>query len=304
MKNRGKYMNKKQPWRDLLVEDLSVADIVLLGIPFDENCSCGEGTRFAPDKLRELSGYLPPVTENGEIIFAKLFDFGNVDMEESIEFFFKKVATKAFEVISSGKFPIFLGGDHSVSIPLKQAFAKFHQGKRIGIIHFDAHADICDIYDDSKLSHASVNARALETGFKDSDIMMVGIRSFEIQELSFFENHPHQVLLASQLDSLKETGIANEIITYFASFDAIYLSVDIDVLDPAYAPGTGTPEAGGLSSRRLINIIRKLVQQLPIKAMDLVEISPPRDVNDITSWAGLKLLLEVFSIKGQKKGRN
>jgi agmatinase len=287
-----------------LVEDLSVADIVLLGIPFDENCSCGEGTRFAPDKLRELSGYLPPVTENGEIIFAKLFDFGNVDKEESIEFFFKKVATKAFEVISSGKFPIFLGGDHSVSIPLKQAFAKFHQGKRIGIIHFDAHADICDIYDDSKLSHASVNARALETGFKDSDIMMVGIRSFEIQELSFLENHPHQVLLASQLDSLKETGIANEIITYFASFDAIYLSVDIDVLDPAYAPGTGTPEAGGLSSRRLINIIRKLVQQLPIKAMDLVEISPPRDVNDITSWAGLKLLLEVFSIKGQKKGRN
>ena len=239
-------MNKKQPWRDLLVEDLSVADIVLLGIPFDENCSCGEGTRFAPDKLRELSGYLPPVTENGEIIFAKLFDFGNVDKEESIEFFFKKVATKAFEVISSGKFPIFLGGDHSVSIPLKQAFAKFHQGKRIGIIHFDAHADICDIYDDSKLSHASVNARALETGFKDSDIMMVGIRSFEIQELSFLENHPHQVLLASQLDSLKETGIANEIITYFASFDAIYLSVDIDVLDPAYAPGTGTPEAGGL----------------------------------------------------------
>lgn len=297
-------MNKKQPWRDLLVEDLSVADIVLLGIPFDENCSCGEGTRFAPDKLRELSGYLPPVTENGEIIFAKLFDFGNVDKEESIEFFFKKVATKAFEVISSGKFPIFLGGDHSVSIPLKQAFAKFHQGKRIGIIHFDAHADICDIYDDSKLSHASVNARALETGFKDSDIMMVGIRSFEIQELSFLENHPHQVLLASQLDSLKETGIANEIINYFASFDAIYLSVDIDVLDPAYAPGTGTPEAGGLSSRRLINIIRKLVQQLPIKAMDLVEISPPRDVNDITSWAGLKLLLEVFSIKGQKKGRN
>lgn len=297
-------MNKKQPWRDLLVEDLSVADIVLLGIPFDENCSCGEGTRFAPDKLRELSGYLPPVTENGEIIFAKLFDFGNVDKEESIEFFFKKVATKAFEVISSGKFPIFLGGDHSVSIPLKQAFAKFHQGKRIGIIHFDAHADICDIYDDSKLSHASVNARALETGFKNSDIMMVGIRSFEIQELSFLENHPHQVLLASQLDSLKETGIANEIITYFASFDAIYLSVDIDVLDPAYAPGTGTPEAGGLSSRRLINIIRKLVQQLPIKAMDLVEISPPRDVNDITSWAGLKLLLEVFSIKGQKKGRN
>lgn len=297
-------MNKKQPWRDLLVEDLSVADIVLLGIPFDENCSCGEGTRFAPDKLRELSGYLPPVTENGEIIFAKLFDFGNVDKEESIEFFFKKVATKAFEVISSGKFPIFLGGDHSVSIPLKQAFAKFHQGKRIGIIHFDAHADICDIYDDSKLSHASVNARALETGFKDSDIMMVGIRSFEIQELSFLENHPHQVFLASQLDSLKETGIANEIITYFASFDAIYLSVDIDVLDPAYAPGTGTPEAGGLSSRRLINIIRKLVQQLPIKAMDLVEISPPRDVNDITSWAGLKLLLEVFSIKGQKKGRN
>lgn len=297
-------MNKKQPWRDLLVEDLSVADIVLLGIPFDKNCSCGEGTRFAPDKLRELSGYLPPVTENGEIIFAKLFDFGNVDKEESIEFFFKKVATKAFEVISSGKFPIFLGGDHSVSIPLKQAFAKFHQGKRIGIIHFDAHADICDIYDDSKLSHASVNARALETGFNDSDIMMVGIRSFEIQELSFLENHPHQVLLASQLDSLKETGIANEIITYFASFDAIYLSVDIDVLDPAYAPGTGTPEAGGLSSRRLINIIRKLVQQLPIKAMDLVEISPPRDVNDITSWAGLKLLLEVFSIKGQKKGRN
>jgi agmatinase len=134
--------------------------------------------------------------------------------------------------------------------------------------------------------------------------MMVGIRSFEIQELPFLKNHPHQVLLASQLDTMQDFEIANEIITYFASFDAIYLSVDIDVLDPAYAPGPGTPEAGGLSSRRLLNIIRKLVRQLPIKAMDIVEISPPRDVNDITSWAALKLLLEIFSIKGQKRGRN
>jgi agmatinase len=206
--------------------------------------------------------------------------------------------------MATQKFPVFLGGDHSVSIPLKQAFAKLNQGKRLGIIHFDAHADICDIYDDSKLSHASVNARALENDFKDSDIMMVGIRSFEIQELPFLKNHPHQVLLASQLDTMQDFEIANEIITYFASFDAIYLSVDIDVLDPAYAPGTGTPEAGGLSSRRLLNIIRKLVRQLPIKAMDIVEISPPRDVNDITSWAALKLLLEIFSIKGQKRGRN
>lgn len=297
-------MNEKQPWRDLLVEDLSSADIVILGIPFDENCSCGKGARYAPDKLRELSGYLPPVTENGEIITARLFDFGNVEKNESIEAYFRKVEAKATEAMATQKFPVFLGGDHSVSIPLKQAFAKLNQGKRLGIIHFDAHADICDIYDDSKLSHASVNARALENDFKDSDVMMVGIRSFEIQELPFLKNHPHQVLLASQLDTMQDFEIANEIITYFASFDAIYLSVDIDVLDPAYAPGTGTPEAGGLSSRRLLNTIRKLVRQLPIKAMDIVEISPPRDVNDITSWAALKLLLEIFSIKGQKRGRN
>lgn len=283
----------KEIWRELQAQKLEEADCIVFGIPFDENCSCGRGASEAPDVIRELSKYLPPVTEDGYIINKRIFDYGNITKNSDVEKYFDLLCEEEGKLLKSNKFVIAIGGDHSVSIPLRKAFAKANSGKKIGLIHFDAHADFCDIYDDSKLSHASVNARSIEDGFSEESIMLVGIRSFEIQELKYFESHPKTVVLrSSELFEKKYKEIANEIKKHFKGYDAIYLSLDIDVLDPSIAPGTGTPETGGLNSRMLLEIIKNIMVELPIKAMDIVEVAPPRDINDITSWTALKIMLE------------
>lgn len=283
----------KEIWRELQAESIEKADSVVFGIPFDENCSCGRGASEAPDVIRELSKYLPPVTEDGYIINKKIFDYGNIVKEEDVEKYFNLLYKKEQELLKTGKFVIAIGGDHSVSIPLRKAFAEVNSNKKIGLLHFDAHADFCDIYDDSKLSHASVNARSIEDGFSEESIMLVGIRSFEIQELKYFESHPKTVVLkASELFEKKFKEVVKRIEKHFRGYDAIYLSLDIDVLDPSIAPGTGTPETGGLASRMLLEIIKKIMVDLPITAMDIVEVAPPRDINDITSWTALKIMLE------------
>lgn len=295
-------MEKDVAWRSLQTENIQEASVLILGIPFDENCSCGRGALFAPKKMRELSSYLPPVTEEGHHIKELIYDFGDINKTSSLVDYFSEIEQAASKLISYHKFSLFIGGDHSVGIPLKRAFTNYYQNKKIGLIHFDAHADLCDVYNQNPLSHASVNARALEDGFKTDSLFMLGIRSFEIQELELLKKHPEiKMLTAHQLSTLTEEEILKQLINTFSQYDALYLSLDIDVLDPAFAPGTGTPEAGGLSSRCLLGLIKSIVTNLPVKAMDIVEVSPPRDSNDITSWAALKILLEVIYAQGIKR---
>ncbi len=302
-------MSAKESWRELNTDNIETADVIIMGVPFDENVSCGRGSAQAPNKLRELSGYLPPVTEEGKILLGTtVCDFGDIEKSphENVPQYFTRIATKASKIFALGKFSIFMGGDHSISIPLRKAFATHYEGKKIGLIHFDAHADICDIYDGNKLSHASVTARSIEDGFESKNILAVGIRSFEIQELNFYAKHPEmRVITAHELFEKNLAYLLKEIYKIFdQSFGAIYLSIDIDCLDPAHAPGTGTPEAGGLTSRFLIETIKKLCEDLPIKAMDIVEVAPPHDVNDITSWAALKLMLEAIAFAKKNKENN
>lgn len=299
-------MSAKENWRELAIDNAADADVIIMGVPFDENVSCGKGTAEAPSKMRELSGYLPPVTEEGKIIKGlHVCDFGDVEksIHENVTQYFNRVSAKAEKVFGWDKFSVFLGGDHSISIPLRKAFSHYHHGKKIGLIHMDAHADYCDIYDDNKLSHACVNARSAEDGFEPKSILCFGIRSFEIQELDFFEKHPEsRVLTSHELFEKNADYAIQEIKRIFDdSYEAIYLSVDIDCLDPAYAPGTGTPESGGLSSRFLLEVIKRICAKLPIKALDIVEVSPPHDINDITSWAALKILLEAIYYSQRKE---
>jgi agmatinase len=299
-------MSKKEPWRELNNDNIDLADVIIMGVPFDENVSCGRGTAKAPSKMRDLSAYLPPVTEEGNILLGThICDLGDVEKHphENVIHFFSRISQKAMDIFELRKFPIFIGGDHSISIPLRKAFAQHNLGKKIGLIHFDAHADICDIYDGNKLSHASVSARSIEDGFFPESIIAIGIRSFEIQELEYYRKHPEmRVITAHEIfDKNVDFAVGEILKTLDHSYQAVYMSVDIDCLDPAYAPGTGTPEAGGLTSRFLLEMIKKLCKSLPIRAMDIVEVSPPNDVNDITSWAALKLILEVVAYAKKNK---
>ena len=193
---------------------------------------------------------------------------------------------------------IILGGDHSIAIASERAFYDdcVKRGKTPVIVHMDAHPDICDVYDGSKYSHACPIFRSLEYGFKPENIVLVGIRGFEAQEIETFKKNPKlDVFKAIDIKKLGPEQFLKYLVKKYSSKEyEIYFSYDIDANDPAYAPGTGTPEAFGLSNFETVAIATGLIANLNVTCMDLVEIAPPLDVNNITSWLGLKTLYEIF----------
>jgi agmatinase len=285
-------------FRDLTVEDINESNVILTGIPYDEGCSCGSGASLAPDRIRELSSFLPPLSMDGDLLTKiKLFDSG--DLIKTDERFFEILKNESLNRFKTNKFPIFIGGDHSVSIPLEQAFYDYavSLGKIPAIIHLDAHPDICDFYDGSKNSHACTNKRSIDYGYNPSDVVLIGIRGFEAQEVQYFSEHKElKVFTTNMCYELGINEIINQLKEKFDDRYAIYLSYDIDINDPSFAPGTGTPEAFGLTSRMVLELVLGLFKELPIKAFDIVEVSPRLDSNDITSWLALKTLYEIFKL--------
>lgn len=293
----------KKEFRDLVVENINEANVFICGVPYDKNASVGKGASLAPDTLRELSYDLPPLDMVGNLLTkVKLFDFGNFDGSD-----FSKLEDEIYhKLLKENGFHIILGGDHSIAIASERAF--FNHAKENGkvpvIIHIDAHPDICDVYHDSKYSHACPNFRAIEYGYEDKNITMVGIRGFEAQEIETFKKHP-AIDVFKAID-VKKLGVEALLTVLVAKYKdpkyEVYLSYDIDANDPAYAPGTGTPEAFGLTNFETLAIVTGLVSNLNVTCMDLVEIAPPLDVNNITSWLGLKTIYEIFNalIKADK----
>ncbi len=271
------------------------ANVFICGIPFDKNASVGKGASKAPDVLRELSYDLPALDMQGNLLTdVKIHDFGNFD-GENFDLLQHKLEKEFFK---EEGFHIVLGGDHSIAIPCERAFfesCKKHETTPV-IIHMDAHPDICDVYDGSKYSHACPIFRALEYGFEDGNVTLVGIRGFEAQEIETFKKHP--ALDVYKTIDIKKLGVENLLKVLIAKYKdpkyEIYFSYDIDANDPAYAPGTGTPEAFGLTNFETVTILTGIIATLNVTCMDLVEIAPPLDVNNITSWLGLKTLYEVF----------
>ncbi len=272
------------------------ANVFVCGVPFDGNASVGKGASFAPDKIRELSYDLPALDMVGNLLTkVKIFDCGNYDATnfETLTDNFRN------DFLPNDGFHIILGGDHSIAIASEKAFYEkaIQNGKTPVIIHMDAHPDICDVYEDSKYSHACPNYRALECGYEDKNITMIGIRGFEAQEIVTFKEHPNiDVFKAVDVKKLGVEGLLNYIVAKYKDPKyEIYLSYDIDANDPAYAPGTGTPEAFGLTNFETVAIVTGLISNLNVTCMDLVEIAPTLDVNNITTWLGLKTIYEIFN---------
>lgn len=295
----------EKEFRELTVKTKEEANVILVGIPYDGGCSCGSGASQAPKTIRELSSYLPPFTMDGsKIDNINIFDYGDIEI---VSDYYEEIEKKAKTIFSFNKFPLFIGGDHSVSISLEKAFLEHAQNnnKIPVIIHIDAHPDICDFYDNSYYSHACPNMRAIDNGYLPENIVLIGIRGYEEQEVKYLNNHPE--LKVYQASFLNDGGFSialEEIKKRFANDQyAIYLSYDIDANDPSFAPGTGTPEAFGLNSYKLMLFIKELFISLPIEAMDLVEVSPQLDNNNITSWLALKTIYEMFKIIGKRGNR-
>jgi agmatinase len=293
----------RAPWSSLASSD-DDAEIGVLGVPFDGAVSWRNGARHAPGRIRSITPHLAAVTEEGLRLQVRVKDYGDIEPDLNWPRYFETVEAAARQVITGQhRLAIFIGGDHSVGIPLFKAFAPTVAGP-VGYIQFDSHPDLCDNFEGHPWSHANTARRNVEQSNLSYDRMaFVGIRSFLTEELAIHEAHPAMGWhTARDLYRKGFSRIAQEVIEQMAGLEAIYFSLDIDGLDPACAPGTGTPEHGGPTTRECLEFLRILFEQLPIQAMDIVEISPPLDVADITSLAALKIMYEVFGFVQRKYG--
>jgi len=281
-------------WADLHRPDISPADadFSVLGLPFDGLASARLGAAQAPERIRMWSRHLTPFSEDrtrlGNLSICDLGDLAIVDPGVD----FPRIAEF---VASLPNIIITLGGDHSVSIPIFEAQRRRFAGKRLGVLWVDAHPDLCDEFDGSRLSHACVLRRALETGIDPLDVCLVGLRSWEEHELDLIENSGLHVYTAAAVAERGMPAIAAEVRSILAGCDAVHVSFDIDALDPSVAPGTGIPDFGGLSMREAL-ILLKAQQGLPLSGLDLVEVAPPLDPSEATVFAALKIIMEFIAV--------
>lgn len=270
------------------------ADILVLGLPFDGAASFRRGAAEAPDRIRSISGHIEATTEEGQFMDnIKVLDLGNLEPAELNQANYFKLVEKEAQAMFKEAFPTFIGGDHSVSLPLLKAATSIW-GKRLGVIHLDAHLDLCDRLNGNALSHGSTHRRVLEEGILPLEqIWFIGIRSYEKQELHFLEGQKPNIINASQMVRAGIKESAAKVLAGLQKVEAVYLTIDIDFLDPAFAPGTGTPKPGGFSSRELLDLLESFCT-LPLVGMDVVEVSPPLDHNDITSFAAQRAITETW----------
>ena len=268
------------------------ATFSVIGIPYDGAACARYGAAQGPERLRYWSQHMTPFSEDRTRLEAiSVCDLGDIEIRDQVTDFEKVRQT----VASLPNIPILLGGDHSVTIPILQGQRQRFAGKRLGVLWLDAHPDLCDVFTGSKLSHACVLRRGLEAGIQQKDVSMVGLRSWEAQELDLVENGELNVYPAPLVAERGMASVAAEVREKLAACDAVHISVDIDCLDPACAPGTGIPDAGGLTTREVLMLIKSL-QKLPLVGLDVVEVAPVLDPSEVTVFAALKIIIEFIAV--------
>ena len=292
--NRDLQPNHRALWSGL-ASDLSEADIGILGVPYDGAASFRKGASQAPERIRSLTPHVAPFTERGASLAGLgVVDVGDVVVTGDWDSLTRQASNKLRDILHL-PFAIVLGGDHSIAIPVVRELAQVIDGP-MGYLHIDAHLDLMDTFEGLAHSHACTARRVLELpNVAPENTAFLGIRSWLGEELAFLNAHPSiHVETAAAIADDGVIAVLQRTLPVFRDVAAVYVSIDIDVLDPAYAPGTGTPEAGGLSTRHLLQLLAPIFDTLPIRALDIVEVCPPLDHSDITSFAAIKLLYEVF----------
>ena len=281
-------------WADLNDPRLAEAeaDFSVIGIPFDGLASARKGARLGPERIRFWSQHMTPYSEDRTRLkglhFCDLGDLAVMDPEHDFHAIQRRVA-------GLPNIPIVLGGDHSVTIPVLRGQRQRFAHERLGILWLDAHPDLCDEFAGSKLSHACVLRRGLESGLLPRDVCMVGLRSWEEQEVELIETGGLNIHTAAECAERGINAVAGDVRGQLSQCDAVHLSVDIDCLDPAFAPGTGIPDSGGLSARDVITLLKSL-QGLPLVGLDVVEVAPPLDPSEATVFAALKIIMEFAAL--------
>lgn len=282
------------------LRDVPYCDVAILGIPFDSGTSYRPGARFGPQAIRQASRHLRtnfhPAYDTEPFKTLQVADAGDVacnpyNIEEAIG----QIEATAGDLYQKAPVIVSLGGDHTIAVPLLRAVNRV--AGQVALVHFDAHLDTWDTYFGAPYTHGTPFRRAAEENlFNEKASMHVGIRGplyspddlARDAELGFKTVHS---------DELQSHGVDHvvERIRDRVGDNPLYLSIDIDVLDPAHAPGTGTPEIAGLSSRELVNIIRGM-QGLNLVGADIVEVAPAYDHAEITSLAAATIAFEMINL--------
>jgi agmatinase len=287
------------------------ADVVVVGAPFDGGTSYRGGARFGPSAIR-TTDYLPHDGSRPSLALRtdplrdlRVLDAGDVEMfsGDAVRSCRDLEAVVA-RVAESGAVPVILGGDHTVTWPNATGVARAHGWGRVSVVHFDAHADTGDIEFGSLIGHGQPMRRLIESGAVRGDrFLQIGLRGYWPPP-DVLDWMAEQGMRSYEMTEIGARGL-EECLTEALQIalddcDAVFLSVDIDVADPAHAPGTGTPEPGGLSARDLLDAVRRISLELPLAGIDVVEVSPPYDHADITAALANRVVLEVLSAMARR----
>lgn len=281
------------------IQDAPAHDVAIVGVPFDAGVTFRPGARFGPGAIREASRLLRPYNPRLDVMpfrDQQVVDAGDLPCNPfDIGTASKEIEDGAYELIREGGRLVTLGGDHTIAYPLLRAMNRVHGP--VALVHFDAHLDTWDTYFEAPLTHGTPFRRAAEEGlFLPGASAHVGIRGslYDPGDLSNDADLGFTVVHCADLDTTSVPEVVARLRRTIGE-TPLYVSVDIDVLDPAHAPATGTPEAGGMTSRELLGIIRGF-EGLNLVGADVVEVSPAYDHADITSIAAANLAYEFVSL--------
>ncbi len=279
-------------------EDLAGVDLAVLGVPFDGGTTFRPGPRFGPRKVREASVLLRtynPALRVNPFDLVSVVDGGDLPVVPTyLEDTFARVEAALKPILELGVVPLCIGGDHSVTLPILRAVAARHGP--VALVHIDAHTDLWDEYYGRRYSHGTTFRRALEEGLiRPEASVQVGMHG-PVFDAEDYELPRRLGLLMVPLTEIDAYGIDEAVRVIRRRVQGpTYLSFDIDVVDPAFAPGTGTPEAGGLTPREVLRLVRGLAG-LPFVGFDLVEVSPPYDQGDITALLAANIAYEFICL--------
>ncbi|MFN6121273.1 MAG: agmatinase [Actinomycetes bacterium] len=279
------------------------ADVAVLGAPFDLGTTNRPGARFGPRALR-TDAY-----ECGTFhldLGLEIFDFLEVVdvgdaycpsgmVQESLD----NIKAKVASVVQHGILPVVIGGDHTVTWPAATAVAEHHGFGRVGMVHFDAHADTADTIDGNLASHGTPMRRLIESGaIPGKNFVQIGLRGYWPGQ-DVWDWMAEQGMRWHLMDEVHHRGLdvvlTDAIAEAMDGVDHLYVSVDIDCLDPAFAPGTGTPEPGGLTSADLLRALRRLARETPLVGFDVMEVAPAYDHADCTVNVAHRCIMEVLA---------
>lgn len=296
---RARYTGIPTFFRTRHTEDLSELDVALIGIPYDGGVTNRSGARHGPRAVRDQSSLMRrynAVTGVAPFEGLRVGDIGDCWLEQPYELAtaHAEIAALLGKVVDAGVTPVSVGGDHSISLPILRAVAK---SGPVGLVHVDAHCDTGDDYLGSRFHHGAPFRRAVDEGLIDPKrVIQIGIRgTTNDRDMWGFSNRSGMRVLPMEEFHDKGWRYAAEEARRVVGAGPVYLTYDIDSLDPVYAPGTGTPEAGGITTIEAMRLVRAL-QGLDFVGADLVEVAPSFDPSYITAFHAAAILFEILCV--------